>query len=102
MIWFYFRSQAHIQSTKFLRGHINTGKDVVSGLQLAAIQVATSTILPEKGTCMTGFEMAIRQIGKCWIYSPLKDDEQNMLRSWLDFTDLPTSVNIGINILHVA
>lgn len=70
------------------------GKDILSGLQLAAVQAATSTSLPEKGTSLTGFEMAIRQIRKCWVNSPLKNDEQRMLQSLMTLNGLPPALVI--------
>jgi hypothetical protein len=49
------------------------------------------------GTCMTRFEMSIRHIRKCWINSPLKDDDQNMLRSLLVIKDLPPALVIIVH-----
>lgn len=43
---------------------------------------------------MTGYEIAIRQIRKCWINSPLQYDEQSMLKSLMTLNDLPPALVI--------
>lgn len=74
-------------------GHLQH-KDLLSGLQLAAIQAATSSSLPERGTGMTGYEIAIRQVRKCWVNCPLEKEEQRMMKSLLTIKDLPPALVI--------
>eukprot|EP00590_Aulacoseira_subarctica_P001536 CAMPEP_0172420326 /NCGR_PEP_ID=MMETSP1064-20121228/6710_1 /TAXON_ID=202472 /ORGANISM="Aulacoseira subarctica , Strain CCAP 1002/5" /LENGTH=2877 /DNA_ID=CAMNT_0013160247 /DNA_START=12 /DNA_END=8645 /DNA_ORIENTATION=- len=68
--------------------------DVLSGLQLGAIQAATSSCLPESGPQLTGYEMAIQQIRRCWVNRPLSKDEERMIRSLLVIRDLPPALII--------
>jgi len=71
--------------------------DVLSGLQLAAIQACTGSSLPEQGTGVTGHEMAIEQIRKCWINRPLDSSELLMVESLLSLNNLPSALVILVH-----
>ncbi len=74
--------------------HLQT-MDVLSGLQLATIQAATSSFLPEQGTQLTGYEMAIPQIRKFWVNRPLTADEELMLKSLFTLKGLPSTLSFS-------
>jgi len=56
------------------------GDTVIARLQLAALHAATSTLLPEARTGMTGEERAIVIVRQCWTNAPLSAEEYEKLQ----------------------
>ena len=80
---------------------------VEARLQLAALYAATSSLVPERGSLLTGAEKAVDLIRQSWINRPLEPNERNHLSSIAGFAKHAPSITLlceetfkSANILH--
>eukprot|EP00878_Enallax_costatus_P005957 GHUV01006249.1.p1 GENE.GHUV01006249.1~~GHUV01006249.1.p1 ORF type:complete len:2036 (+),score=737.34 GHUV01006249.1:1069-7176(+) len=61
-------------------GHLRAS-DVLPRLQLAALYAATSSLMPEPGSMMTGAQTAVQLIRQSWVNRPLSPEEVQHLET---------------------